>query len=152
MCWSAGRLRASPVSTRGRAAYIGAIPFRRIAWRSGSQVRSFYRNELFFTDFFDGSLLLKLNPDEPSMQLGWHRRGREAKETRTRSIRRCRPRSAFAISFTAWTATENSAVSMPATAIGSGKTSRRYPKPVGATSILSGTETGSGCSMSVANF
>ncbi len=41
----------------------------------------FYRNEVFFTDFFDGSLLLKLNPDEPSMQLSWHRRGENERNT-----------------------------------------------------------------------
>ena len=41
----------------------------------------FYHNELFFTDFFDGSLLLKVNPDKPEMQFGWHRKGKDERNT-----------------------------------------------------------------------
>ncbi len=41
----------------------------------------FSQNELFITDFFEGSLLLKLNPDKPMMQFGWHRKGRNERNT-----------------------------------------------------------------------
>ncbi len=41
----------------------------------------FYQNELFITDFFEGSLLLKLNPDKPMMQFGWHRKGKNERNT-----------------------------------------------------------------------
>ncbi|MCA9268458.1 MAG: PQQ-binding-like beta-propeller repeat protein, partial [Planctomycetales bacterium] len=39
------------------------------------------RDRLFVTSFYDGSMLLKLNPDEPQAEKLWHRVGRSERDT-----------------------------------------------------------------------
>ena len=43
--------------------------------------RKFDQNELFFTEFQQGSLLLKLSQDELAVELGWHRKGKDERNT-----------------------------------------------------------------------
>lgn len=56
-------------------------PFPSTRWEIGIATPIFYENELFFTNFYEGSLLLKLPADELTVELGWHRTGKDERNT-----------------------------------------------------------------------
>ncbi|MCY3681274.1 MAG: PQQ-like beta-propeller repeat protein [Gemmatimonadetes bacterium] len=78
VCWT-GRNIAGLNPQTGSAYWLHPFPPTRMEIGIASPV--FYQNELFITDFFEGSLLLKLNPDKPMMQFGWHRKGKNERNT-----------------------------------------------------------------------
>ena len=78
VCWT-GRNIAGLNPQTGSTYWRHPFPPTRMEIGIASPV--FYQNELFITDFFEGSLLLKLNPDKPMMQFGWHRKGKNERNT-----------------------------------------------------------------------
>ncbi len=56
-------------------------PFPPESFDIGIATPVFQQNELFITDFRQGSLLLKLPPDRLGVELGWHRKGKNEQNT-----------------------------------------------------------------------
>ena len=78
ICWTGNNIAAlDPVT--GMAHWV--YPFPSTRWEIGIATPIFYENELFFTNFYEGSLLLKLQSDEVAVELGWHRVGKDEQNT-----------------------------------------------------------------------
>ena len=56
-------------------------PFPSTRWEIGIATPIFHQDELFFTNFYEGALLLKLAPDGSDVELGWHRAGKDEQHT-----------------------------------------------------------------------
>ena len=78
ICWTGNNIAAlDPVTGMVHWVY----PFPSTRWEIGIATPIFYENELFFTNFYEGSLLLKLQSDEIAVELGWHRVGKDEQNT-----------------------------------------------------------------------
>ena len=78
VCWTGNNIAALDPET-GQVHWLHPFPSTR--WEIGIATPIFYENELFFTNFYEGSLLLKLPPDELGVELGWHRTGKDERHT-----------------------------------------------------------------------
>ena len=78
ICWTGNNIVALNPET-GAVHWLYPLPSTR--WEIGIATPIFYENELFFTNFYEGSLLLKLPPDELAVELGWHRAGKDERNT-----------------------------------------------------------------------
>ncbi len=78
VCWTGTQIAGLNPQT-GSVYWLHPFPPTRMEIGIASPV--LYGNELFFTDFYEGSLLLKLNPAKPTMQFGWHRKGKDERNT-----------------------------------------------------------------------
>ncbi len=78
ICWTAANIAALNPQT-GEVLWL--YPFKPTRMSIGIATPVFYENELFITDFFEGSLLLKLAPDKLTVKLGWHRKGKDEQHT-----------------------------------------------------------------------
>ena len=78
VCWTGNNIAALDPET-GQVHWLHSFPATR--WEIGIATPIFYENELFFTNFYEGSLLLKLQPDELGVELGWHRTGKDERHT-----------------------------------------------------------------------
>lgn len=78
ICWTGNNIAALDPET-GTVHWIHAFPSTR--WEIGIATPIFYEDELFFTNFYEGSLLLKLPSDASTFELGWHRVGKDERNT-----------------------------------------------------------------------
>ena len=78
ICWTGNNIAALAPET-GTVHWLHPFPSTR--WEIGIATPIFYENELFFTNFYEGSLLLKLPPDALTVELGWHRVGKDERHT-----------------------------------------------------------------------
>ena len=78
ICWTGGHVAALNPQT-GEVLWL--YPFKPTRMEIGIATPVHYDNELFITDFFEGSLLLKLAPDKLAVKLGWHRKGKDEQNT-----------------------------------------------------------------------
>ena len=78
ICWTGNNIAALDAET---GAVHWLYPFPSTRWEIGIATPIFYQNELFFTNFYEGSLLLKLPPNEVAVELGWHRVGKDEQHT-----------------------------------------------------------------------
>lgn len=78
ICWTGGHVAALNPQT-GEVLWL--YPFKPTRMEIGIATPVFHENELFITDFFEGSLLLKLSPDKLAVELGWHRKGKDEQNT-----------------------------------------------------------------------
>lgn len=78
ICWTGGHVAALNPQT-GKVLWL--YPFKPTRMEIGIATPVFHENELFITDFFEGSLLLKLAPDKLAVELGWHRKGKDEQNT-----------------------------------------------------------------------
>lgn len=78
ICWTGNNIAALDPET-GTVHWL--YPFPSTRWEIGIATPIFYENELFFTNFYEGSLLLKLPTDELAVELGWHRTGKDERNT-----------------------------------------------------------------------
>ena len=78
ICWTGNNIAALDPET-GTVHWLYSFPATR--WEIGIATPVFYENELFFTNFYEGSLLLKLPSDELAVELGWHRAGKDERHT-----------------------------------------------------------------------
>ena len=78
ICWTGNNIAALDPET-GAVHWLHPLPATR--WEIGIATPIFHENELFFTNFYEGSLLLKLPPDELTVELGWHRAGKDERNT-----------------------------------------------------------------------
>lgn len=78
ICWTGGHVTALNPQT-GEVLWL--YPFKPTRMGIGIATPVFHENELFITDFFEGSLLLKLAPDKLTVNLGWHRKGKDEQNT-----------------------------------------------------------------------
>jgi outer membrane protein assembly factor BamB len=86
VCWTGERVVGiNPLNGRLYWEYPFA-PFRMVI-NIASPVLS--GNYLFMSGFYDGSLLLKLNPDELTAEKVWRRRGKSEKENETDALHCC---------------------------------------------------------------
>lgn len=76
--WTGNNIAALDPET-GTVHWLYSFPSTR--WEIGIATPIFYGNELFFTNFYEGSLLLKLTPDGLDVELGWHRMGKDEQHT-----------------------------------------------------------------------
>ena len=78
ICWTGNNIAALDPET-GAVHWIHPFPATR--WEIGIATPIFYENELFFTNFYEGSLLLKLLSEASTVELGWHRVGKDERNT-----------------------------------------------------------------------
>ena len=78
ICWTGNNIAAVDPET-GTVHWIHSFPATR--WEIGIATPIFYENELFFTNFYEGSLLLRLPPNELTVELEWHRAGKDERHT-----------------------------------------------------------------------
>ena len=78
ICWTGNNIVALDPET-GTVHWIHPFPATR--WEIGIATPIFHENELFFTNFYEGSLLLKLPSDALTVELGWHRAGKDERNT-----------------------------------------------------------------------
>ncbi len=78
ICWTGAHVAALNPET-GEILWL--YPFPPTRMEIGIVTPVFHQNELFITDFFEGSLLLKLAPDKFAVALGWHRKGKDETNT-----------------------------------------------------------------------
>lgn len=78
ICWTGANVAALNPET-GEVQWL--YPFPPTRMEIGIATPVFYQNELFITDFFEGSLMLKLAPDKLAVELGWHRKGKDETNT-----------------------------------------------------------------------
>lgn len=78
ICWTGGHVAALSPQT-GEVLWL--YPFKPTRMGISIATPVFHENELFITDFFEGSLLLKLAPDKLTVALGWHRKGKDEQNT-----------------------------------------------------------------------
>ena len=76
--WTGNNIAALDPET-GTVHWLYSFPSTR--WEIGIATPIFYENELFFTNFYEGSLLLKLAPDSLDVELAWHRTGKDERNT-----------------------------------------------------------------------
>ncbi len=78
ICWTGNNIAALDPET---GAVHWLYPFPSTRWEIGIATPIFYEQELFFTNFYEGSLLLKLAPERLDVELGWHRTGKDERNT-----------------------------------------------------------------------
>ena len=78
ICWTGANIAALDPQT-GAVRWL--YPFPPEGFEIAIATPIFDQNELFVTEFRQGSLLLKLSPDELAVELGWHRKGRDEQHT-----------------------------------------------------------------------
>ena len=78
ICWTGNNIAALDPET-GTVHWL--YPFPSTRWEIGIATPIFYQSELFFTNFYEGSLLLKLPSDGLDVELGWHRVGKDERRT-----------------------------------------------------------------------
>jgi len=78
VCWTGERIVGLNPSTGG---LYWDLPFPPAKMVHNIATPVFYDNYLFFSGFFDGSILLKINPDKIAVEKLWHRRGPSEKDT-----------------------------------------------------------------------
>ena len=78
ICWTGANIAALDPRT-GAVHWI--YPFPPKSFEIAIATPVFDQNELFFTEFQQGSLLLKLSQDELAVELGWHRKGKDERNT-----------------------------------------------------------------------
>ena len=152
VCWTGANVAGLNPQT-GEVYWL--YPFPPESFEIAIATPIFDQNELFVTEFRQGSLLLKVSQDTLAVELGWHRKGKMNRIPMP-FRRQWQPRCGLGITFTVLIVMANFAVWMPKTEIGFGKTSPLCGKHAGAISISSNTPhhriTRSGCSMNTANF
>ncbi len=78
VCWTGERIVGLNPST---GSLYWELPFPPAKMVHNIATPVFYNNYLFFSGFFDGSILLKINPDKIAVEKLWHRRGPSEKDT-----------------------------------------------------------------------
>ena len=78
ICWTGNNIAALDPET---GAVHWLYPFPSTRWEIGIATPIFYERELFFTNFYEGSLLLKFAPERLDVELGWHRTGKDERHT-----------------------------------------------------------------------
>ena len=78
ICWTGNNIAALDPET-GTVHWL--YPFPSTRWEIGIATPIFYQGELFFTNFYEGALLLKLASDGLDVELGWHRTGKDEQHT-----------------------------------------------------------------------
>ena len=78
ICWTGNNIAALDPET-GTVHWLHPFPATR--WEIGIATPIFDGHQLFFTNFYEGSLLLKLPPNELAVELGWHRAGKDERHT-----------------------------------------------------------------------
>lgn len=78
ICWTGNNIAALDPET-GTVHWLYSFPSTR--WEIGIATPIFYEGELFFTNFYEGSLLLKFAPNSLDVELGWHRTGKDERHT-----------------------------------------------------------------------
>ncbi len=78
ICWTGNNIAALDPET-GTVHWL--YPFPSTRWEIGIATPIFYEKELFFTNFYEGSLLLKFAPERLDVELGWHRTGKDERNT-----------------------------------------------------------------------
>ncbi len=110
----------------------------------------FEKNRLFFTSFYDGSLMLAVSPDKLEVESLWRRMGATS-STPTDCIRSSAPRTSRTTLSMGSTVTANSAAWMPRPASASGRACSRLRSRAGARFTWSKTARGRGCSTNAAS-
>ncbi len=78
ICWTGANVAALNPDT-GEVLWLH--PFLPSRMEIGIATPIFHENELFITDFFEGSMLLKLAPEKFAAELAWHRKGKDETNT-----------------------------------------------------------------------
>ncbi len=78
ICWTGHNVTALDPQT-GELHWKYPMPPTR--WEIGIATPIFHENQLFVTNFYEGAALLKLSPDELNFELGWHRKGKDERNT-----------------------------------------------------------------------
>lgn len=78
VCWTGSRVVGVDPQT---GELLWDSPFRHSRWIIAIATPVFDRNRLFVSAFYDGSLMLRVDPDRPAVEEIWRRRGVDERQT-----------------------------------------------------------------------